>query len=69
MRIRIRLTNGLRQALVEQLQRAYANGQLRLVKRIHALLYIADGWSIAEVAEVLHLAACRRNVAVRQAES
>ncbi len=55
MRIRIRLTNGLRQTLVEQLQRAYANGQLRLVKRIHALLYIADGWSIAEVAEVLHL--------------
>lgn len=55
MRIRIRLTNGLRQALVEQLQQAYANGQLRLVKRIHALLYIADGWSIAEVVEVLHL--------------
>lgn len=55
MRIRIRLTNGLRQTLVEQLQRAYASGQLRLVKRIHALLYIVDGWSIAEVAAVLHL--------------
>lgn len=57
MRIRIRLTNGLRQALVEQLQRAYASGQLRLVKRIHALLYIAAGFSISQGYRLLTISA------------
>jgi hypothetical protein len=30
-------------------------GQLRLIKRIPALLYLADGQAVAEVAEWLHL--------------
>jgi transposase len=55
MRIRIRLTNNSRKSLLEQLQQAYGVGHLRLVKRIHALLYIVDGKSVAEVAEMLHL--------------
>jgi transposase len=55
MRIRIHLSNGLRKSLARRLQRAYATGQLRVVRRIHALLYIADGKSIAEVSALLHL--------------
>jgi len=55
MRIRIHLTNASRKALIEHLKRAYAAGHLRLVKRIHALLYLADGKAVAEVAEWLHL--------------
>lgn len=55
MRIRIRLSKDLRQSLVEQLERAYRAGHLRLVKRIHALLYIVDGKSVSEVKELLHL--------------
>lgn len=55
MRIRIRLGKGKLEALFERLQRAYATGQLRLIKRIHALLYIFEGESVAEVAEILGL--------------
>jgi transposase len=42
-------------ALFERLRQAYAIGQLRLIKRIHALLYIIEGKSVAEVAEILSL--------------
>ncbi len=56
MRIRIRLTDSSRQALVARLHSAYQNGQLRLVKRIHALLAIVAGESVTAVAELLHLA-------------
>ena len=55
MRIRIRLTNSSRKSLVERLQQAYASGHLRLVKRIHALLAVVEGKSVAEVAALLHL--------------
>jgi transposase len=55
MRIRIRLTDSVRQALVARLQEAYQHSQLRLIKRIHALLAIAAGQSVAEVAALLHL--------------
>lgn len=55
MRIRIRLTDSSRQALVARLHSAYQNGQVRLVKRIHALLAIVEGKSVTEVAELLHL--------------
>jgi len=55
MRIRIRLTDNLRQAMVARLQWAYEHGQLRLVKRIHALLAIVEGKAVAEVAALLHL--------------
>ena len=46
MRIRISLKSSDHEKLVERLRQAYANGQLRLVKRIHALLYILDGRSV-----------------------
>lgn len=55
MQYRIRLSNHVRQSLVEQLARAYRAAHLRLVKRIHALLYIVEGKSVAEVSELLHL--------------
>jgi transposase len=55
MQYRIRLTKASRQTLQEQLGRAYQTAALRLVKRIHALLYIADNQSMAEVSQLLHL--------------
>lgn len=55
MQIRIRIHNSLRKAVLERLKQAYALGSLRLVKRIHALLYLADSKTVAEVAEILHL--------------
>jgi len=55
MQIRIRIHNSLRKAVLERLKQAYALGSLRLVKRIHALLYLADGKTVVEVAEILHL--------------
>jgi transposase len=55
MHYRIRLTNQLRQTVVEQLGRAYQAAHLRLIKRIHAVLYIVDNKSVAEVSETLHL--------------
>ena len=55
MRIRIRLTDSLRQTVVACLHSAYQDSQLRLVKRIHALFAIVEGKSVAEVAELLDL--------------
>jgi transposase len=55
MRIRLSLGKDTRDALLERLRQAYAIGQLRLIKRIHALLYIADGKLAATVAEILSL--------------
>jgi transposase len=55
MQIRIRLSSGSRQSLVERLHQAYVGGHLRLVKRIHALLYVVDGKSIVEVCALLDL--------------
>lgn len=53
--IRIQVSNPILASMYEHLNRAYAMGQLRLVKRIHALLYIIDGKDVAEVAEILKL--------------
>ena len=53
MQIRIRIHNSLRKAVIERFRRAYATGSLRLVKRIHSLLYLADGKMVADVAETL----------------
>jgi hypothetical protein len=39
-----------RQPLERRLQPAYACGALRLVKRLHALLALAEGMSVQEVA-------------------
>ena len=55
MRIRLSLGKDTLNALFERLHRAYASGQLRLIKRIHALLYVIEGKSVAEVAEILNL--------------
>jgi transposase len=55
MRIRISLKPKDHEKLVAYLRQAYANGQLRLVKRIHALLYILDGKAVDGVAVILDL--------------
>jgi transposase len=44
-----------RKQLYRRLQQAYASGALRLVKRIHALLAVAEDMSVHAVAEMLHL--------------
>ena len=53
--IRIQVNNQILKSLYERLQQAYIMGQLRLVKRIHALLYVLDGKDASEVAEILNL--------------
>jgi transposase len=53
--IRIHLSNLLRQSVLERLHQAYASGPLRLVRRIHAVLAIAEGQAVAEVADQLKL--------------
>jgi transposase len=57
MNFRIRLSKDLRQAVVERLRRAYRGGHVRLVRRIHAVLFIIDGKSVDEVAAILNLGA------------
>lgn len=52
---RIQVSNSILASLYERLHKAYVTGQLRLVKRIHALLYIIDGKDVAEVAAILKL--------------
>src|SRR5215475_83354 len=44
-----------RKQLYRRLQQAYASGSLKLVKRIHALLALAQGQSVGGVAERLSL--------------
>src|SRR5262249_54714828 len=51
----IRLTSFMRQQLYRRLHQAYASESLRLVKRIHALLAIAGGAAVSEVAPRLAL--------------
>jgi transposase len=53
MRIRISLRRQEQNRLREILHRAYRNGQLRLVKRIHAIMYILQGMSVNEVSSIL----------------
>ena len=48
MHIRIGLRKGELEDLLERLQQAYARGEVRLIKRIQALLYIFEGKSVAE---------------------
>ena len=52
MQIRISLRKGELEALLERLRQAYARGELRLIKRIHALLSIVDGKTVSAVAEM-----------------
>jgi transposase len=51
----LRLTPLLRQQLYHRLHQAYASGSLRLVKRLHALLAIAEGMAVRDVAQMLDL--------------
>jgi transposase len=51
----LHLSSFTRKQLYRRLQHAYASGALRLVKRIHALLALAEGMSVRDVAEMLHL--------------
>ncbi|MFO7679333.1 MAG: IS630 family transposase [Chloroflexota bacterium] len=44
-----------RKQAIKRLQNSYQQGQTRLIKRIHALLAVAEGQTIAEVAEILAL--------------
>ncbi len=55
MQMRITLTAREQDDLITCLQQAYAHGHLRLVKRIHALLYVMDGYAVEDVAERLGL--------------
>jgi transposase len=48
------LTPFMRQPLYRRLHQAYASGALRFVKRIHALLAIAEGMTGCEVAQMLN---------------
>ena len=51
----LHLSSFTRKQLYRRLQQAYASGDLRLVKRIHALLALAEGMSVRDVAEMLNL--------------
>jgi transposase len=44
-----------RKQLYRRLQQAYVSGSLKLVKRLHALLALAQGQSVSDVAEMLSL--------------
>ena len=55
MTFTIRLTSLMRHQLYRRLQQAYASGSLRLVKRLHALLAIAEGMAVSEVAQMVTL--------------
>lgn len=55
MDIRITLRKDEREDFLIRFQQAYARGELRLIKRMHALLSIIEGKPIAEVAEQLKL--------------
>jgi transposase len=55
MEFRIQVSKGVRQAMIERLQQAYASGQVRLIRRIHAVLWRIDGKAVEEVAALLDL--------------
>lgn len=51
----LQLSSFIRKQLYRRLQQAYASGSLKLIKRIHVLLALAQGQSVSEVAEMLSL--------------
>lgn len=51
--VRIALSGTTRKILVGRLQQAYATHTTRLIRRIHALLELAEGKAVWEVAELL----------------
>jgi transposase len=50
---RIARTGATRKALSQRLQQAYANQASRLIRRIHALLWLGEGKSVFEIAQLL----------------
>ena len=62
MSIRISLKLKQQEKLIERLHQAYAGNHLRLVKRIHTILYALEGRSVADIAEILGMSEqCVRN--------
>jgi transposase len=55
MSFTLHLTAFTRKQLYRRLQQAYAHGDLRLVRRLHALLALAEDMSIRDVADMLNL--------------
>ena len=55
MSFTLQLSSFTRKQLYRRLQQAFASGSLKLVKRIHALLALAQGQNVSEVAEMLSL--------------
>jgi transposase len=51
----LHLSSLTRKQLYRRLQQAYSHGDLRVVRRLHALLALADNQSVQEVAERLGL--------------
>ena len=49
----LQLSSFTRKHLYRRLQQAYASGSLKLIKRIHVLLALAQGQSVRDVAEML----------------
>ena len=62
MSIRINLKPRQVEQLMERLHQAYAGNHLRLVKRIHTILYAVEGRPASDIAEILGLSEqCVRN--------
>ena len=55
MSFTLHLSSFTRKQLHRRLQQAYGSGALRVVRRIQALLALADNQSVQEVAEMLSL--------------
>src|SRR5918999_4684091 len=55
MSLTLQLSSFTRKQLYRRLQQAYASGSLKLIKRIHVLLALAQGQSVSDVAEMLSL--------------
>ena len=55
MSFTLQLSSFTRKQLYRRLPQAYASGSLKLIKRIHVLLALAQGQSVSDVAEMLAL--------------
>ncbi len=55
MDFRLKPRRQLMKQMIERLQEAYARGQIRVVRRLHALFYVCEGKLISEIAELLKL--------------
>ena len=53
MSFTLQLSSFTRKQLYHRLQQAYASGSLKLIKRVHVLLALAQGQSVSDVAEML----------------